>query len=483
MTLRLRLFLAFLTTLLIGMGAAAALAWAAAEALYLQTQRENLLAQAEAAALSAVTISAPLEPITYNQSVNFSPGVRTRVLDLEGVILMEFPSATNAVAADWPVSAAEVASREEVTRAHAGEPAAAVRTLSDGNRVLYAAAPVFDTEGEVTAVSYLAEPLPRSFWQALTAETRGEIILLFLAAILLALLAGWMQARSISRPIETLTRAADRASRGEAFPPVPEDSSIRNLREMSAAVNRMAAAVAKADRAKSAFVADVSHELRTPLTILKGTIETLRGGAARDPKARGRFLASMDRETDRLIRMVNDLLILARAESGVLNLRCAPVDLAALARDRAERFAKLAADAGVRITIGSERGTPRRLPAIPADAERLVQVFDNLIDNALRFAPRGSAVRVRFRLESEYLECSVADSGSGIDPEHLPMLFERFYRTDPSRTRTSGGTGLGLAICKVLIEAHGGEIRAESALGRGARFIFRLPRRPPDPKT
>jgi signal transduction histidine kinase len=475
MTLRLRLFLAFLATLLIGMGLAAVLAWVTAEGLYLQTQRENLTAQAQAAARSSDSFPAPGDSVSYNQSANTVPGIRTRLIDRQGSVVLEVLPLPDSTPEYWPVTPAEVLEREEVASALAGASASTVRTLPDGGRVLYAAAPVFGPGRSVTAVMYLTEPLPRSFWLSLTAETRGRIVLILLAAIGLAMLAGWLQARSISRPVEVLTRAAERVAQGVVLPAVPEDSPIRNLREMSAAFNRMTASIMQADRAKNIFVADVSHELRTPLTILKGTIETLRSGAARDPRARSRFLASMERETDRLIRLVNDLLILARAESGAMTLRRAPVDLAALARDRVDHFARLAAGAGVHIAVGPPPDSPRRLPTILADAERLVQVLDNLLANALRFAPPSSTIRVVLDHTPGFLECAVVDSGPGIDPDHLPMVFERFYRTDPSRARASGGTGLGLAICKVLIEAHGGNIRAESEPGQGARFTFQLP--------
>jgi signal transduction histidine kinase len=474
-TLRLRLFLAFLATLLLGMGLAAILAWGTAEGLYLQTQRENLVAQAEAAARSSDSLAATYDSIPYNQSINTLPGIRTRMINRQGSVVLEVLPLPDSTPEYWPVTPADVLEREEVTRALAGISASSIRTLPDGSRVMYAAAPVFGPDRSVTAIMYLTEPLPRSFWQTLTVETRGRIVLIFLFAIGLAMLAGWLQARSIYRPVEALTRAAERVSQGIVLPAVPEDSSIRNLREMSAAFNRMTVSMAKADRAKNIFVADVSHELRTPLTILKGTIETLRSGAANDPKARARFLVSMERETDRLIHLVNDLLILARAESGAMTLRRTPVDLTALAQERADHFAKLASGANVRITVGSFPDSPQPLPAVSADVERLVQVLDNLLDNALRFTPPSSTIRVLLSLVPGFLECSVVDSGSGIDPGHLPMVFERFYRVDPSRARTSGGTGLGLAICKVLIEAHGGNIRVESEPGQGARFTFQLP--------
>ena len=237
----------------------------------------------------------------------------------------------------------------------------------------------------------------------------------------------------------------------------------------------------QADQAKVAFVADVSHELRTPLTVIKGTVETLQDGAIDDLPARGAFLDSMASETERLIRLVNDLLLLTRADAGALNLQTQPVDLAHLARARAEHLAGIAAQNQVRLQVveaGIEaEGAPgSAVPPALADPLRLSQVFDNLLENAIRYSKPGDTVTLTLRLAQAQWLCSVADTGAGIAPEHLPLIFDRFYRADASRSRRSGGSGLGLAITRALVLAHGGQISVESCQGQGTTFTFSLPR-------
>ena len=218
----------------------------------------------------------------------------------------------------------------------------------------------------------------------------------------------------------------------------------------------------------------MTHELRTPLTVIQGTIETLQDGALDDRKGRVGLLDGMQRETERLIRLVNDLLVLTRADAGALQLDLKPVDLVELARQRCERLAPLAAKNKVTLRVEDETGKPAGITA-RADADRLAQVLDNLLDNALRYSPRGGEVHVRLHREGGQAVVSVIDQGPGIPPEHLPHIFERFYRVESSRDRRSGGSGLGLSIARSLIEAQGGGISAKSKPGQGSEITFRLP--------
>ncbi|HEY1011164.1 MAG TPA: ATP-binding protein, partial [Herpetosiphonaceae bacterium] len=192
-----------------------------------------------------------------------------------------------------------------------------------------------------------------------------------------------------------------------------------------------------------------------------------------DLAVREGFLASVAGETDRLTLLVNDLLLLSRAEAGALPPERAPTDIALLARERADRFAALAAGQGCRITVEAAGDALRA----GADAHQLAQVLDNLLHNAIRHAP-GGGIQVTVAGDGEHVRCCVADTGCGIPPAHLPHVFERFYRVDGSRARASGGSGLGLAITQALIQAHGGRIEAASPAGRGAQFTFWLPRAP-----
>lgn len=219
------------------------------------------------------------------------------------------------------------------------------------------------------------------------------------------------------------------------------------------------------------FVANVSHELRSPLASVKAMVETLEGGASSDPATTADYLARVNREVDRMTAMVNDLLELSRIESGQAAPAREPVDAASVAASVRADLEHRIADAGV--TVEVERAGDA---TIHADAGQLRQVLLNLLDNALRFTPRGGkiAVVVDGASRPDAVTARVQDDGPGVAPEHLPHLFERFYKAD--RSRRDQGTGLGLAIAKRVVEAHGGEIGVESAEGEGAAFWFTIPR-------
>ncbi|TAM58319.1 PAS domain-containing protein [bacterium] len=222
------------------------------------------------------------------------------------------------------------------------------------------------------------------------------------------------------------------------------------------------------ERVRREFVANVSHELRTPLASLKLAVETLL--ESDDEEARAIFLPQMSQEVDRMIALTEDLLQLARAESGRLELRITDVDLAPLARDVSKRFEARAREQGVALRVEA----PQRVRA-RGDRDRLVQVLVNLIDNALRYTPRGGSIEIGAECRGGEAFLSVRDTGTGIPYGDLPHVFERFYVVDRSRRRGVSGTGLGLAIVKHLIEAHGGHVEAESELGHGSTFTCRWP--------
>lgn len=486
MSLRLRLALSYLAVLVLGMGVAAPLAWLAVEQQYLESNRVNLLTQAElaAAALRGVPDNAPVpgDAPPYSQTTNTLAGVHTRVIDARGAIVIDAQVAAVPVAGAEAlpplvddagrVTPGELLARQEVLEALAGKPATAVRELAlpGRPRVLYAAAPVVNAEGAVTRIVYIASPLPATGWDALPERTRLQLAAAGLLALALAGAAGWWHAVTLARPLDRLVTAAGAVAGGDLAQRVPEDGSIADLRALGRAFNRMTAGLRRSDQAKSAFVADVTHELRTPLTVIKGTIETLQDGAIDDLGARDRFLGSMAGETDRLIRLVNDLLVLARADAGALRLQPAPVDLGALARARVEHLSGLAAQQGV--ALHSEVAAPA---PVTADAARLTQVLDNLLDNAIRYSRSGDRVTVTVRPQDGGAACSVADTGPGIPAQHLPFIFDRFYRAEASRSRSLGGSGLGLAITRALILVHNGRIEAASVEGQGTTVTFWIP--------
>ncbi len=237
------------------------------------------------------------------------------------------------------------------------------------------------------------------------------------------------------------------------------------------------------------FVANVSHELRTPLTALQGFIETLRGAARDDAVARDRFLVIMEREADRMNRLIRDLLSLSRVEADERLRPREAVDLAEVLRRVASTLAPLASERGAEIVLKFPDEVGSAAPAeatliVTGDADQLAQVFTNLIENAVKYA--GGRVGVTVSRQTapgaapggapgSALCVDVADDGDGIDPMHLPRLTERFYRVDTHRSREMGGTGLGLAIVKHIIGRHRGRLRIHSEVGIGSRFSVVLP--------
>ena len=221
------------------------------------------------------------------------------------------------------------------------------------------------------------------------------------------------------------------------------------------------------------FVANVSHELRTPLTALMGFIETLKNAAKDDPRAREMFLGIMEAEAGRMNRLVRDLLQLSRVEAEERVRPKEAVELRGLLEGVISSLRGVADKKGDRVDLSGDPVT------LPGDADQLVQVFTNLIENALKYGASGQVVRVSLSAEETVrgpaVRVEVADQGEGIDPVHLPRLTERFYRVDTHRSREMGGTGLGLAIVKHIVSRHRGWLRVESKVGEGSRFSVVLP--------
>jgi two-component system phosphate regulon sensor histidine kinase PhoR len=236
------------------------------------------------------------------------------------------------------------------------------------------------------------------------------------------------------------------------------------------------------ERVRRDFVANISHELRTPLASVKLMVETLQNVIEEDPEEAPQFLGRIDMEIDGLTQLVRELLELSRIESGQVKLNLKPTDIPQLIEQVAGRMSSQAARRGLEIIV-TEPGSPETyLPAL-ADADRLSQVLINLIHNAIKFTPVGGTIRLNVQHfktphgenEAGKLVVRVSDSGSGIPPEDLDRIFERFYKVDKARAGQEPGTGLGLAIAKHVIQAHGGEIWVESKVGVGSSFSFTLP--------
>jgi two-component system, OmpR family, phosphate regulon sensor histidine kinase PhoR len=228
-------------------------------------------------------------------------------------------------------------------------------------------------------------------------------------------------------------------------------------------------ALLAAEKMRSDFIGNVSHELRTPLSAMKLMLETVMLSDD-DAEARALFLPQVQNEVERMIRLVEDLLELARSESGTFPLRRERFSLGEIAASTVHSFAQRARAAGVELRVDASEP-----PEVDADRGRLTQVAVNLVDNALRHTPSGCSVTVEVRREGADALLRVRDTGAGIPYADLPRVFERFYVVDRSRAREHTGTGLGLAIAKHIVEAHGGSLVADSTYGQGATFTVRLP--------
>lgn len=471
-SIRTRLSLNYFLVLTFGMSLAGLLAWLAVSDLYVDTQRENIMAQAKLIAAGLQDTALPTQPAEpYLQTANVEPGVHTRLIGDSGAVIVGLPLSDELIQlteveqfASIPPS--QLIQRPEIKSALNGNPATAIRKVIGNQRVLYAAAPVQNSSGQIAGVVYIATPLPAG---GLPINVIFQLFGAVIVAILLAGFAGKLLARKISSPLEALANAATSISKGDLKQTISVDTDILELKNVSQTFNEMVGNLRQSDEMKKAFIADVTHELRTPLTVIKGTIETLEDGALDDLEGRSSLLTSMMRETDRLIRMVNELLVLTRADARSLNLNIQELDLSELARMRCESLKNLASRQKVDLKVTCDSYV------VHADPDRLSQVLDNLLANAIRHAPENSTVTIKIEFKNDGAECSVSDSGPGISEKHLPFIFDRFYRVENSRDRLSGGTGLGLAIARALIAAHGGRISASSTEGVGTTVTFWLP--------
>jgi two-component system phosphate regulon sensor histidine kinase PhoR len=224
------------------------------------------------------------------------------------------------------------------------------------------------------------------------------------------------------------------------------------------------------ERQREEFVANVSHELRTPLSLIKGYVETLLDGARNNPEVAERFLQIIERNTNRLDLLIQDLLAISALESGKMKLELQPVELRQLVEKVFNDLHSRAENRSIKLV--------NELPAMTANADvnRVDQVFANLVDNAIKYGRAQGTVTVGGeKTDAGKLEIFVRDDGPGIPPEALDRVFERFYRVDKARSRDQGGTGLGLSIVKHIVQSHGGEVWAKSELGKGTTFFFTLP--------
>lgn len=292
----------------------------------------------------------------------------------------------------------------------------------------------------------------------------------------IALIVGLVLTRQIARPIGTLVSGARQIASGNLSHRV-KIKTKDELGSLGQSFNEMAASLEEAEQERRRIVADIAHELRTPLTVIEGIVGGIQDGVFQPDNE---HLDVIKEQTSLLTRLTSDLRDLSLAESGQLKLELAPTSLADIVRRKTSQFEVEAQEKGIDI----ELKLPQELAPVNVDPKRIEEVLGNLMTNAIRHTPSGGTITVSLyaaaegrahQIDGPSVVLSVADTGEGIAPEHLPHVFERFYRVEESRSRNEGGSGLGLAIVKQMVQAHGGQVWVDSELGKGTTFYVALP--------
>lgn len=388
--------------------------------------------------------------------------MRVTVADAQGIVR----AATSGEGVDAPIDRLR---RPGMKEALAGKVTATVWKSPNFayEDTLYVNLPVHE-DGAVIGVVRVAYSLAQI--QSSVARIRRALLGSFaLYGLFITVLTLWL-ADTLVRPVEELTRSSRRLAAGD----LGHRSAVRGaqeVQELAGALNQMSERLQHLEGMRRRYVSDVSHELRTPLASIRGMAETMMTHGESDPALRGRYLPRIITQTERLARLASQFLDLANVESATLIGAREPVPLYAVVEEAIQTHTESAAAKGVALVL--DAAPP--LPAVAADRDRLLQVFLNLTDNALRYTSRGGQITFTLHHDGTQLTVVVADTGSGIPAEHLPHVFERFYRVDRSRSPQGGGSGLGLAIVREIVHAHGGAITVESIVGEGTRFTLTFP--------
>jgi len=324
-----------------------------------------------------------------------------------------------------------------------------------------------EVEGKKVGTLLSVNPLQGQWEQEFLRSVTNAAVWAGLTASLLALLLGIVISRRLTGPLRSLSDAARRLSARDLACRV-QVLSRDEIGEVAHSFNHMAESLERNEKLRRNLIADTAHELRTPLAILRGNLESLQEGVVQPSSE---MIMSLHDEVVRISRLVNDMQDLSLAEAGELRLNRCPVKLEELLDRVMIPFSGEAQNRRIHFSAD----LPQTPVVLSVDEDKIVQVLLNLLGNALRYTPEGGRIELSARQDDREITFSVRDTGAGIEPGELTNIFERFYRTDHSRSRSGGGAGLGLAIAKGLVEAHGGKIWAQSNPGEGSRFSFTLP--------
>ncbi len=352
----------------------------------------------------------------------------------------------------------------------------------DGEHWLYATSMLLNQGNPTAVVAALPYETTSPLRDPILLELLRPLAIAMVLALAVSIVLAIIVTRSVTRPLQHVAQAAQKIAAGDYNQTVPLEGPTE-FKDVAVDFNQMAQQVRNSQQSQRDFLANVTHELKTPLTSIQGFAQAIQDGAASEPEAVRKSAGIIYDEAARMNRLVMELLELARIESGQIVMRSEAVKIDLLLRGVIDRLALRAQSGGVNL----QTEIAADLPAVIGDGDRLAQVFSNLIDNALKHTPQDGKIVIAARSLSGSsavrrgkpiggIEITVADTGSGIPPEDLSRIFERFYQIDKSRARSKEGSlGLGLAIVKEIVTAHGGTIHAESIVGLGTKFIVWLP--------
>lgn len=412
----------------------------------------------------AITVNQAIENSDINNACRLlqtsDPAVRVTITDTQGIVLCD-SEAEAAIMENH-------ADRPEISQAFSGRRGVSTRFSSTlETDMLYLAIPRFQAE---KMVAVIRTAIPLFAIDDLLDEIYHQFVILLIIMLLIVSMVIINIYRKISQPLAEIVDEANHFAKGDFSTTLP-DYDIKEIAELGGALNRMAEQLDRLENLRQDFVANVSHELKTPIATIKGYVETLLDGAQHDPADLERFLNIVLKQNDRLAAIVDDLLTLSRLESAPVTqlLALNEANACQLLHASAENCQGRAEAKNINIEIKCENDI-----AIQVDHSLMTQALVNLIDNAIKYSNEDKTITLTVEVSNGYVSLGVSDEGPGIAEEHIPRLFERFYRVDKSRSRRIGGTGLGLAIVKHIVHIHGGQVEVQNNSTVGCRFSIIL---------
>lgn len=393
---------------------------------------------------------------------------RVLVLDRYGVVQIDTLSALNGTRLQSVEAADALSDARSSYGFYDGGDSPWLSTLSYASLMtgVFASPILADAESSLGAVIYISQV--QEIYESLR-DIQVRILVWLVVVAALVILMSVFLIRTITRPVGELREGIAKMSAGD-FSARVNVRGRNEFSELATAFNSMSERLALLDKTRNQFVSNASHELKTPLSTMKILIETILYQDPLDPGMTKEFLNDVNKEIDRLSRIVSDLLTLVNIDSGGMRLNRSDLDLNELLLEQVKRLAPLARENGVELDCSG-----REAVEVNGDSVKLQQVVYNVIDNAIKYTPRGGEVHASISRAGKRAIIRVADTGIGIPADDLPHVFDRFYRVDKARSRATGGTGLGLSIVKQIVMLHGGTISASSEEGKGTTFTIELP--------